>query len=176
MASQGANQQANMMGQGMGAVQAAGGARQQQMGGLGVQSGMVDQQAGMTQAQLNDVMAQETQLYGEEQTQATRDANASANSGGGGGGNKGLFGFLSDVRLKDDIKLLKEGKDGDPNIYSFKYKWDTDTTWSGVMAQELLNTKHADTVGITSEGYYMVDYHKLGIPMTQLSVEEEHGI
>ena len=129
----------------------------------------------MTQAQLNDVMAQQTQAYQEKQAAAAQAAYAAANSGGGGGGNKGLFGFLSDVRLKDDIKLLKEGKDGDPNIYSFKYKWDTDTTWSGVMAQELLNTKHADAVGITSGGYYMVDYHKLGIPMTQLSIEEEHG-
>jgi hypothetical protein len=38
------------------------------------------------------------------------------------------------------------------------------------MAQELLNTKHADAVGINPDGYYMVDYHKLGIPMTQLSI------
>ena len=104
---------------------------------------------------------------------AQRDADAAASSGGGGG-NKGLFGGggtlgLSDIRLKNNIKLLKEGKDGDPNIYSFNYKWDSDTTWSGVMAQELLNTKHADAVKTNSDGFYMVDYHKLGIPMTQLS-------
>jgi hypothetical protein len=176
---QGQQQQANMMGQGMGAIQAAGGARGQQMAGLGTQGQFIDQQGNYTQAQLNDVMAQQTQAYNAEQTQATRDANASANSGGGGGG--GGFDLFkpsswSDIRLKDNIKLLEEGKDGDPNIYSFNYKWDSDTTWSGVMAQELLNTRHADAVKMSSEGYYKVDYHKLGIPMTQLSTEEQHGI
>ena len=90
-------------------------------------------------------------------------------------GIKQITSAFSDIRLKDNIQLLQEGKDGDPNIYSFKYKWDSETTWSGVMAQELLNTTHADAVGITSDGFYMVDYHKLGIPMTQLSIKEEHG-
>jgi hypothetical protein len=167
----GANQQASMMGQGMGAVQAAGGARQQQMGGLDQQGGFIDQQGNYTQAQLNDTMAQQTQQYSAEQAEATRAANASANSGGGGGGGFNLFkpSSWSDIRLKDNIKLLEEGKDGDPNIYSFKYKWDSDTTWSGVMAQELLNTKHADAVETHPNGYYMVDYGKLGIEMTQLS-------
>ena len=169
---QGAGQQASMMGQGIGAIQAAGGARAQQMAGLGTQGQFIDQQGNYTQAQLNDIMAQQTQAYNAEQTEATRAANAAANSGGGGGG--GGFNLFkpsswSDVRLKDNIQLLKEGKDGDPNIYSFKYKWDSDTTWSGVMAQELLNTKHADAVKMSPEGYYKVDYHKLGIPMTQLS-------
>ena len=102
-----------------------------------------------------------------------RAANAAANSGGGGGGGGGLLSripIISDIRLKDNIQLIEEGKDGDPNIYSFSYKWDSDTTWSGVMAQELLNTKHADAVKTNSDGFYMVDYHKLGIPMTQLSI------
>jgi len=175
---QGAAMQGQMLGQGMGAIQAASGQRQAQLGGVQAQAGMIGEQAGMTQAQLNDVMAQQTQAYQAEQTDAQRAANAAASSGGGGGGGGGILGKLglSDIRLKNNIQLLQEGKDGDPNIYSFKYKWDTQTTWSGVMAQELLNTKHADTVSINSNGYYMVDYHKLGIPMTQLSIEEKHGI
>ena len=174
---QGANQQASMMGQGMGAVQAAGAAKGQQMGGLDQQGRAIDQQAGYTQAQLNDVMAQQTQAYSADQSEKTRQANASANSGGGGGGGGGFLGKLfSDIRLKDSIELLQEGMDGEPNIYSFKYKWDSNTTWSGVMAQELLNTKHADAVILSPEGYYKVDYGKLGIPMTQLSVKEQHGI
>jgi hypothetical protein len=178
---QGQNQQASMMGQGMGAVQAAGGARQQQMGGLQAQGGFIDQQGQYTQAQLNDTMAQQTQQYSAEQAEKTRQANASANSGGGGSGSGGgilgkVTSMFSDIRLKDNIKLLEEGKDGDPNIYSFKYKWDSDTTWSGVMAQELLNTKHADAVDTHPNGYYMVDYGKLGIPMTQLLTKEQHGI
>ena len=89
---QGAAVQGQMLGQGMGAIQAAGGARAQQIGGLGVQSGMIDQQAGMTQAQLNDIMAQQTQAYQQEATEEQRAANAAASSGGGGG-NKGLFNF-----------------------------------------------------------------------------------
>jgi hypothetical protein len=170
---QGANQQAAMMGQGMGAVQAAGAAKGQQMGGLDQQGRAIDQQAGYTQAQLNDVMAQQTQAYSADQAEKTRQANAAANSGGGGGGGGFLskLGF-SDIRLKDSIKLLQEGIGGEPNIYSFKYKWDSKTTWSGVMAQELIGTKHADAVKVNPEGYYMVDYHKLGIPMVQLSAKE----
>jgi len=186
---QGANQQAQMMGQGMGAVQAAGQARQQQMGGLDQQAGFIDQQGNYTQAQLNDVIAQQTQNFSADQAEKTRQANAAANSGGGGGGGGGFlsgvtnavssvgksFGF-SDIRLKDNIELLEEGTNGEPNIYSFKYKWDSKTTWSGVMAQELIGTKHADAVRVNPEGYYMVDYHKLGIPMVQLSAKEQHGI
>ena len=171
----GANQQASMMGQGMNAVQAAGGARQQQMAGLDQQGGFVDQQGQYTQAQLNDTMAQQTQAYSAEQAEATRKANAAANSGGGGGGNGGILGGLtkslglSDSRLKNNISLLEKGKGGDPNIYSFSYIWDSKTIWSGVMAQELLDTKNADAVAVNPEGFYMVDYGKLGIEMKQLS-------
>ena len=168
MQSQGISQQAGMMGQGMGAIQAAGQAR-------GQQAGMIGEQAGMTQAQLNDVIAQQTQQFQESESEKQRKANAAAQSGGGGGGGGGILGGvtralgISDIRLKDSIELLQKGIDGEPNIYSFKYKWDSKTTWSGVMAQELIGTKHADAVRVNPEGYYMVDYHKLGIPMVQLS-------
>ena len=169
---QGQQQQGAMYGQGMGAVQAAGGARKDQMAGLDQQGGFIDSQGNYTQAQLNDVISRQTTAYDEEQAKLTREANASANSGGGGGGGGfDLFnvGTWSDIRLKDNIELLEEGKDGDPNIYSFNYKWDSDTTWSGVMAQELLNTRHADAVMMSPEGFYKVDYTKLGIQFKQLS-------
>ena len=71
----------------------------------------------------------------------------------------------SDYRLKDNITLLQEEGFGIPNIYSFNYKWDTEITWIGVMAQELLDTGYSDAVGIDSEGFYNVDYSKLGFPM-----------
>ena len=90
---QGQQQQAQMMGQGIGAIQAAGGARQQQMGGLGTQGGFITDQAGMTQAQLNDVMARETQQYQETQTEEQRAADTEANKGGGGG-KKGFLGIF----------------------------------------------------------------------------------
>ena len=35
----------------------------------------------------------------------------------------------SDFRLKDNITLLQGEGFGIPNIYSFNYKWDTETTW-----------------------------------------------
>jgi len=71
----------------------------------------------------------------------------------------------SDFRLKDNITLLQGERFGIPNIYSFNYKWDAETTWIGVMAQELLDTGYSDAVGIDSEGFYNVDYSKLGFPM-----------
>jgi hypothetical protein len=158
-----------MMGQGMGAIQAAGAARDRQ-------AGMVGEQAGMTQAQLNDVIAQQTEQFQLSEAEKQRQANAAANAGGGGGGGGGIlsgitkaFSGISDIRLKENIELLEEGKGGDPNIYSFNYKWQPKHRWSGVMAQELLGTKHADSVRIHSDGYYMVDYHKLGIQMKLIS-------
>ncbi len=172
---QGQQQQAAMLGQGMGAVQAAGGARQQQMAGLDQQGRMIGAQAGMTTAQLGDVVAQQTQQYNKEQAEKQRAADAARHSGGGGGGSGGFLGGitsalgLSDIRLKENIELLEEGKDGNPNIYSFNYKFQPNHRWSGVMAQELLGTKHSDSVKTNSDGYYMVDYHKLGIQMKLLT-------
>ena len=161
MAGQGIQQQASMYGQGMGALQAKG--------------GMIGEQAGMTQAQLNDVIAQQTEQFSADEAEKQRKANAAASAGGGGGGGGGILGGvtralgISDIRLKENIELLEEGKGGDPNIYSFNYKWQPKHRWSGVMAQELLGTKHADSVRKHSDGYYMVDYHKLGIQMKLLS-------
>ena len=74
-------------------------------------------------------------------------------------------GSPSDYRLKDNITLLQEEGFGIPNIYSFNYKWDTETTWIGVMAQELFDIGYSDAVGIDSEGFYNVDYSRLGFPM-----------
>ena len=49
---------------------------------------------------------------------------------------------------RENITLLQEEGFGIPNIYSFNYKWDTEITWIGVMAQELLDT-----------GYYCLLYN-----------------
>ena len=76
-----------------------------------------------------------------------------------------VAGRKSDFRLKDNITLLQGEGFGIPNIYSFNYKWDAETTWIGVMAQELLDTDYSDAVGTDSEGFYNVDYSKLGFPM-----------
>ena len=75
---------------------------------------------------------------------------------------------MSDIRLKDNVTLLEQETSSSPNIYSFNYKWDKDTKWRGVIAQELINTNYSDAVSISPEGYYMVDYARLGFPMTQI--------
>jgi hypothetical protein len=67
--------------------------------------------------------------------------------------------FFSDVRLKDDIELL--GAYRDVNIYRYKYVWDKNTSYVGVMAQELLESKYKDVVELDSTGYYKVNYAKL---------------
>ena len=71
-----------------------------------------------------------------------------------------IFSFLgvSDVRLKENVNKVGE-LDG-VNIYTYNYKWDKTQQYSGVMANELLNTKYADAVTVHKSGYYMVDYGK----------------
>ena len=75
----------------------------------------------------------------------------------------------SDFRLKDNIILLQKATSILPNIYMFKYKWDKFSTYVGVMAQELLDTGYKNAVHKNSEGYYSVDYSRLGFPMMKIS-------
>ena len=75
----------------------------------------------------------------------------------------------SDFRLKDNIILLQKATSILPNIYMFKYKWDKFSTYIGVMAQELLDTGYKNAVHKNSEGYYSVDYSRLGFPMMKIS-------
>ena len=85
-------------------------------------------------------------------------------TGAVGGGISSLMGMFSDVRLKNNIKLL--GTRNGYNIYSWEWNdkakslgIDIEPT-TGVLAQELLYT---DAVHIdTDTGYYKVDYTKLG--------------
>ena len=51
----------------------------------------------------------------------------------------------------------------------FKYKWDKFSNYIGVMAQELLDTGYKNAVHKNSEGYYSVDYSRLGFPMMKIS-------
>lgn len=67
----------------------------------------------------------------------------------------------SDERLKENIKFL--GTKAGLNIYSWTYLWDKATTYVGVIAQELIGTKHEHALATDSKGYYMVNYNKLPI-------------
>jgi hypothetical protein len=65
---------------------------------------------------------------------------------------------LSDVRLKENIKHVKNI--GDIKVYTYNYTWDKEPQ-TGVMAQDLLNTRYHDAVSVHDSGYYQVDYSKL---------------
>jgi hypothetical protein len=68
---------------------------------------------------------------------------------------------MSDIRLKDDIKLVGKSTSG-IKIYNFKYKGD-DKKYQGVMAHQV---PHASIVN--NEGYLMVDYNKLDVEFKEI--------
>ena len=67
----------------------------------------------------------------------------------------------SDVRLKQDVQPL--GAAAALPLYAFKYL-DDDTEYVGVMAQDVLKVR-PDAVSTGPDGYYRVNYAKLGIRM-----------
>ena len=72
-----------------------------------------------------------------------------------------LTAYNSDIRLKDDIKLVGKSPSG-IKIYNFKYKGD-DKKYQGVMAHQV---PHASIVN--DEGYLMVDYNKLDVEFKEV--------
>jgi hypothetical protein len=66
--------------------------------------------------------------------------------------------FFSDSRLKENVEFA--GKVNGINTYTYNYVWDN-AVQTGVMAQELLETKYADAVDTHPSGYYRVNYSKL---------------
>lgn len=68
---------------------------------------------------------------------------------------------FSDIRLKENI--VPAGVKSGINLYTYNYVWDKENRHTGVMAQELLGTNHADAVEMHASGYYQVDYNKLPI-------------
>jgi hypothetical protein len=67
----------------------------------------------------------------------------------------------SDQRLKENIKFI-ETRNG-LNIYSWTYIWDKATEYVGVIAQELVGTKHEQALKKDARGFYMVNYKLLPI-------------
>jgi len=66
----------------------------------------------------------------------------------------------SDVRLKRDIKRIGATEHGF-GLYTFRYLWD-DRLRVGVMAQEVIRTR-PDAVLTGADGYFLVDYGRLGL-------------
>mgnify|MGYP001229583679 FL=1 len=87
----------------------------------------------------------------------------------------GLVAFVSDRRLKRDITLLTTLENG-MNIYSFRYLW-SDTVYVGLMAQDLL--LHRDWLAAVirqPNGFYAVNYARLGLQMTTLEEWDRRGL
>ena len=72
-----------------------------------------------------------------------------------------LTAITSDIRLKDDIKLVGKSPSG-IKIYNFKYKGD-DKTYQGVMAHQV---PEASFVG--DDGYLKVNYNKLDVEFKEI--------
>ncbi len=70
----------------------------------------------------------------------------------------------SDMRLKTNIDRIGYSDMNIP-IYLFNYKEDLNTTYKGVMAQDLLELGFNDSVILESDGYYSVDYDSIDVDM-----------
>jgi hypothetical protein len=72
---------------------------------------------------------------------------------------------VSDARRKEDICQIGESASGIP-LYHFRYRGQ-EGLYEGVMAQDLLQTR-PDAVVVGPDGFYRVDYDKLGIEFRRL--------
>lgn len=76
---------------------------------------------------------------------------------------------FSDRRLKKDINHLSTLDNG-IRLYSFRYTWSNDFVYVGVMAQDLLlHPLLREAVTLEKNGFYSVDYKRLGLKMITLS-------
>lgn len=91
-----------------------------------------------------------------------------ANGNGSGTDGDPVVGMMmvSDVRQKFDVNDIGSSANG-LKLYSFRYNSTPDKQWVGAMAQDLLST-HPDAVCIGDDGFYRVDYSKLGFEMQSL--------
>ena len=90
-----------------------------------------------------------------------------------GGATSGGFDQNSDQRLKRDIAPIAVTESG-IQLYSFKYLW-SDQVYVGVMAQDLLEHPQWKEAVITKQnGFYAVNYRKLGLEMTTLEQYQQH--
>ena len=71
----------------------------------------------------------------------------------------------SDVRLKEDIKRIGNTAHELP-LYSFRYIGE-EGVFEGGMAQDVLEVR-PDAVVVGKDGYYRVDYDKLGIELRRI--------
>ena len=99
--------------------------------------------------------------YGEERTGYTTTPVAGASPFGQVAGAAMAAYQLSDIRLKEKIKLVGKSPKG-IKIYNFRYKGD-DKTYQGVMAHQVPQASIANEFG-----YLMVDYNKLDVEFKEV--------
>ena len=128
---------------------------------------------GIQQAELNRQQQQNiaNQQSKDQKNQATTGAIGSAIGGllGGIGAAGGIASFFSDIKLKTNIKYENKIINHLP-IYSFEYKNSKygKGRYEGVMAQDVEKI-FPEAVGISVEGYKMVDYSKINIEFKRIN-------
>lgn len=106
--------------------------------------------------------------------QVDQSANA-ANAAKASAAANAADGIPSDLRLKRDVHRRLTLPNG-MKIYSFKYRW-SDQTYLGVMAQDLLaRPAWRGAVVTRPDGYYAVNYAKLGLKMATWQEWQSKGI
>ena len=75
----------------------------------------------------------------------------------------------SDRRLKTNIDLVGHSKHLQIPIYTFNYNTDLNTTYKGVMAQDLLEMNFNHAVITDPDGYYSVLYDLIDVDMEKLN-------
>ena len=129
-------------------------------------AGLAPGQAGPAPTIINgEQIAKGARKYSKDTTEAERQAYLAAQQAAQQGG-------ISDARLKQNV--LAVGQYKNITLYQFQYLLG-DKTYVGVIAQELLDS-HPDAVIVNNNGYYAVDYAKLGLQMIELEAWEEHGM
>ena len=109
----------------------------------------------------------------------TAGGTAAGNSSTGGSGMLGgignlvsgagtLYGWLSDVRLKENVVLV--GEENGHKIYEFNYipSLDIPGRYQGVLAQDVLDIE-PDAVFVMQDGMMMVDYNRIGVEMREVA-------
>jgi hypothetical protein len=76
----------------------------------------------------------------------------------------------SDYNLKENIVFLN--KQHGLNIYSYNYIWNKQKKYTGVIAQDLLNTVYSNAVSVFEkgplQGYYSVNYNMLPVGLKKI--------
>lgn len=82
----------------------------------------------------------------------------------------GYSGYIcnSDLRYKKNINKIGQSVLG-INVYNFEYINEPGVVYQGVIAQELIGTKHEAALSIDENEYYSVDYSKIDVDFLKIN-------